>query len=427
MKYIQLVATTVLPAVLSLSALAQIDPGVRNGSPGADGFIDGLDAQSVGAVQNGKERFQEVDGVADGLGPRFNADSCAACHAHPTVGGSSPPQNPLKAIATANGATNSLPSFITDDGPVREMRYISDGAVHALFVITGRDDALGCSIAQPDFDTQIKNGNISLRIPTPIFGLGLVENTPDQNLMADVAALSDQRQAMGIGGHFNYSGNDRTITRFGWKAQNKSLLMFAGEAYNVETGVTNELFPNKRDYDATCQYNTLPEDGTDLTQAEASNSSSDVTLFAKFMQMTAPPRPANAETARGGQSDGLQAFNAAACNLCHIQSHTTAPSNIAGLSKVTYSPFSDFQVHAMGQNLADQIPQGYAAGNEFRTAPLWGIGQRVFFLHDGRTADLLDAIKEHASDGSEANGSVQKFLGLSKHQQQAILNFLRNL
>src|SRR5215469_3234198 len=306
MQYVHLASITVLISILSLSAFAQTDPGVRGGQPGVGGYVDGLDAQSVTAVQNGQDRFKEIDGVADGLGPRFNADSCAACHAHPTIGGSSPPQNPLQAIATTNGGANSLPSFITDNGPIREMRYVSDGGVHALFVITGRSDAPGCSIAQPDFKTQIANGNVSLRIPTPIFGLGLVENTPDQNLIADVAAVSAQRQAMGITGHFNYSGNDGTITRFGWKAQNKSLLMFAGEAYNVEAGVTNELFPNKRDYAATCQFNTLPEDGTDITQAMANNAASDIAMFAKFMQMTAPPRPvANKD------NSGQQAFNAA--------------------------------------------------------------------------------------------------------------------
>jgi CxxC motif-containing protein (DUF1111 family) len=165
--------------------------------------------------------------------------------------------------------------------------------------------------------------------------------------------------------------------------------MFAGEGYNVETGVTNELFANKREYDGSCQYNTLPEDGTDITQAKANNSSSDIRMFAKFMQMTAPPTPVK------NKDSGQQAFNAAGCNLCHIQNHTTAPSTVSGLSKVTYSPFSDFQLHAMGQNLQDQIPQGSAAGNEFRTAPLWGLGQRVFFLHDGRSTDLLDTIKQH--------------------------------
>ena len=313
-----------------------------------------------------------------------------------------------------------MPPFITDNGPIREMRYISDGAVHDLFVVSGRGDAPGCSITQPDFDTEINSGNAVFRIPTPVFGLGLVQNTPDQNLIGDVDGLGDKRSAMGIAGHFNHSGNDGTITRFGWKAQNKSLLMFSGEAYNVETGVTNELFPNKREYDVSCQYNTLPEDTTDLTQGNANNSSSDITMFTKFMEMTAPPSPV---TDDGG---GLQAFNTVGCNLCHIQKHTTAPSGISGLSNVTYAPFSDFQVHAMG-NLADQIPQGEAAGNEFRTAPLWGIGKRVFFLHDGRTTDLLAAIKAHLSDGSEAGQSIIQFNALSRDQQQAILNFLRSL
>jgi CxxC motif-containing protein (DUF1111 family) len=421
MYYVKLALTGALISALSFSALAQTDPGVRGGSPGAGDFIDGLDAQSAAAAQDGKERFQEIDGVAEGLGPRFNADSCVVCHSQPTVGGSSPFKNPLKEIARANGATNSVPSFITDNGPVREARYISDGGVHVLFVISGRSDAPGCPIAQPDFDKQIANRNVIFRIPTPVFGLGLVENTPDQYLIADADAVGDKRNDFGIKGHFNYSGNDGTITRFGWKAQNKSLLTFAGEAYNVEIGVTNDLFPNKRDYDADCQYNTLPEDGTDISQSGAKLFTSDITMFAKFMQMTAPPTPVK------GSNNGLQAFNTAGCNLCHIQNHTTGPSAISGLNKVTYSPFSDFQLHAMGQNLEDKISQGGAAGDEFRTAPLWGVGQRVFFLHDGRTTDLLDAIKQHASDGSEANQSIRKFNGLSKGQQQAILDFLRSL
>jgi len=132
MDYVKYALTGAMISALSASALAQTDPGVRGGAPGAGGFIDGLDRQSTAAAQDGKARFQEVDGVPDGLGPRFNADSCVACHSQPNVGGSSPPNNPLKAIAKANGATNTIPSFITDNGPVREARYISDGGVHAL-------------------------------------------------------------------------------------------------------------------------------------------------------------------------------------------------------------------------------------------------------------------------------------------------------
>jgi CxxC motif-containing protein (DUF1111 family) len=226
---------------------------------------------------------------------------------------------------------------------------------------------------------------------------------------------------LGISGHFNYSGNDGTIARFGWKAQNKSLMMFAAEAYNVEMGVTNEVFPNEREYEPSCQYNALPEDTTNIASGQALASASDVTLFAAFMRLLAAPAPA------ASPSSGQQAFRKVGCDLCHIPQHTTAPSSVAGLNQVTYSPFSDFQVHNMGAGLQDQIAQGYAIGAEFRTAPLWGVGQRIFFLHDGRTNDLLQAILTHSSAGSEANGVIANFQALSPNQQQDLLNFLRSL
>jgi CxxC motif-containing protein (DUF1111 family) len=97
------------------------------------------------------------------------------------------------------------------------------------------------------------------------------------------------------------------------------------------------------------------------------------------------------------------------------------------MSNVTYHPFSDFALHHMGWGLADRISQGVAGGDEFRTAPLWGAGQRLFFLHDGRTSDLLQAIRAHQSSGSEANGVISKFKTLSPNQVQDLLNFLRSL
>ena len=397
------------------------DPGVRGGSAGAGGPVSGLDTQSMAFFQAGLAAFNEVEGVTLGLGPRFNLDRCGGCHAQPAVGGTSPANNPQIAAAAAKGALNSVPSFINPNGPVREARFLSDGGVHDLFVITGRSDAPRCSIAQPDFAGELSRGNLAFRIPTPVFGGGLVENTPDQNLINDAAALDDQRSALGISGHFNYSANDGTIARFGWKAQNKSLMMFAAEAYNVEMGVTNEVFPNEREYEPSCQYNALPEDSTNTSNSQALASASDITLFAAFMRLSAAPSP--------GQSpgSGQQAFRKVGCDLCHIPQHTTGPSNFAGLNHVIYSPFSDFQVHNMGAGLQDQIAQGYAAGNEFRTAPLWGLGQRIFFLHDGRTTDLLEAIMAHSSAGSEANGVIANFKALSPNQQQDLLNILRSL
>ena len=118
-----------------------------------------------------EEAFTAIEDVPDGLGPRFNAASCAQCHAHPLVGGSSPSVNPQVSLATAQGARNVIPSFIATNGPVREVRSTNDGLIHQLFVITGRTDApAGCMIPQPDFTTELARGTLSFRIPPPLFG-----------------------------------------------------------------------------------------------------------------------------------------------------------------------------------------------------------------------------------------------------------------
>ena len=115
------------------------------------------------------------------------------------------------------------------------------------------------------------------------------------------------------------------------------------------------------------------------------------------------------------------------CSACHIRTQRSGPANVAALGNVTFQPFSDFALHDMGVGLADGVSQGEANGREFRTAPLWGVGQRIFFLHDGRTKDLGEAIAQHASRGSEANQVIQNFNALSVNDRQAVLNFLRSL
>jgi CxxC motif-containing protein (DUF1111 family) len=113
--------------------------------------------------------------------------------------------------------------------------------------------------------------------------------------------------------------------------------------------------------------------------------------------------------------------------MCHTPSLPTASNVTAALSNTTANLYSDLIVHNMGTGLADGITQGSATGNEFRTAPLWGLGQRLFLLHDGRTSDLMVAIEGHASAGSEANGVVSEYAALSAQQKQDLLNFLRSL
>jgi len=459
------------------------DPGVRGGAPGAGCFLPNLGTNEQTFFFAAGGRFGEVDSVSggipadasnaiglppnsgtatgmitfcpgtpnqktqtreagSGLGPRFNMNSCAGCHAQPAVGGSSPGINPQVGVATLDGGNNTVPAFIHANGPVREARFVrnpdgtADGGVHDLFVITGRTDAstpaqpTTCTISQPNFALAQQQNNVIFRIPTPTFGAGQIENTADATLEDDAADIASLQQANGIAsGVFNHSGNDGTITRFGWKAQNKSLLVFSGEAYNVEQGVTNENFPNERDDSPNCQFNPLPEDVTNLVNPNTSgfapsDFSSDIVNFAAFMRLSAGPQPAPPTFST---AQGQQAFNNIGCNLCHITNHTTANSAFTKQSHVTFAPFSDVALHDMGQGLADNVSQGGAAGDQFRSAPLWGVGQRIFFLHDGRTANLIQAIEQHASNGSEANTVIGNFNALSDQDQQNILNFLRSL
>jgi CxxC motif-containing protein (DUF1111 family) len=440
-----------------------VDPGVRSGSPGAGGPLADLTADETAFFQDGASRFAEVEVVAgganNGLGPRFNSNQCLSCHAQPAPGGTSPSHNPLIQVATLNGAKNAVPWFIAPNGPVREARFklnpngTNDGEVHDLFVITGRTDAPGCNIVQFDFlpagnptTGQHGNPNIIFRIPTPVFGAGLIEAIPDSAILANHKANASQKGELGISGHANailsgnanISANDGTITRFGWKAQNKSLLMFAGEAYNVEMGISNQLFPQERDETPSCLYVASPNDTLNFTATPTSNPNintatiSDIEAFADFMRMLAPPAPApDTPSTVNGRTN----FIKVGCAQCHTPSFTTGASIASGSSKVPSAAlsgqqanlFSDLLVHHMGKGLADGITQGSAGPDEFRTAPLWGAGQRIFFLHDGRTTDLVEAIEDHKSPGSEADKVIDRFNRLKTQEKQDIINFLRSL
>ncbi len=453
------IAGIALTVILNPGTIAaQHDPGPRPVAPDAAPLPYselGQDLQSFFTAA--MSDFMEVDSVSgtisgedgSGLGPTFNGNSCAQCHAFPVVGGSSPARNPQVELATLDQAKNTVPSFITSEGPVREVRFVRnpdgspDGGVHGLFTIRGRTDAVGCDLRQPNFAQQLAAGNVIFRIPTPTFGLGLVEATPDSTLQANLAANQQIKSQLGIGGALNTSGNDGTVTRFGWKAQNKSLMVFAGEAYNVEQGVSNEAFGNERAAAAGCVFNGSPEDATKSdghTTGTAAQMSSDLVNFAAFMRFSEPPAPgAMSASAKNGAS----LFNGVGCGLCHTATLTTGKSKFGGMSDVTYHPFSDFALHHMGSGLSDGVSQGAAGPDQFRTAPLWGLGQRLFFLHDGRTSDLLQAIQAHASDcgsrrsrfggntsqscGSEANDVIRRFNSLNRSQMQDVLNFLRSL
>jgi CxxC motif-containing protein (DUF1111 family) len=440
-------------STVTVQASAARDPGVRGGPAGAGGPINGLTAREFEFFSDGKADFEEVEGVADGLGPRMNLDSCAGCHAQPATGGTSPFVNPQVAFASKDGGTDRVPFFITLNGPVREARFkfnpdgTRDGGVHNTATVTGRTGAAGCVLAQPDFDTQASNNNLIFRIPTPVFGAGLIEQIPDSVILANQAANAATKKQLGIGGHpnlvvsgravtgrVNSNGNDGTLSRFGWKAQNQTLLLFSGEAYNVEMGISNELFQQEREQNPNCQFATLPNDVTNTEVTTTPAGLNAIEKFAFFQRFLAPPMPSS-NTPGGATSinNGRSLFVSIGCALCHTPTLTTSNSTVGALRNQPVNLFSDILLHAMGPGLADNIVQGGAQGDEFRTAPLWGLGQRIFFLHDGRTTDLVQAIQAHNSAGnstfgpSEANAVIDNFNKLNENKKQDLLNFLRSL
>jgi CxxC motif-containing protein (DUF1111 family) len=287
-----------------------------------------------------------------------------------------------------------------------------------------------------------------------MLGLGLIDSIQDREILSHFNATANQRAALGIAGHPNRSGNDGTITRFGWKAQNKSLTMFAAEAYNVEMGITNELFPTATEEDPGCQGPAKPEPN-DVTRTDANDSDNEafnnpVHILADWMQFTLLMRftdgPNPDPNPSASAVRGRTVFSAIGCALCHTPQMQTAPvMNSAVLENRPVNLFSDLLLHHMGAGLADNIIQGQAGPDEFRSTPLWGVGQRLFFLHDGRTSDLLQVIQQHFSaassattatsaataspayPASEANAVVQNFRKLSTADQQAVLDFLRSL
>lgn len=481
-------------------------------------WFESLMVFSTLASVDGTDNSGKAGQFIKGLGPSFNAESCFQCHSQPAVGGSSPgcvgsfctslsptvkfssTTNPQVVDAADRNATNALYDFLIDreaTGPLLEARLpagaaangtaqkVQPGAVAELFVIAGRSDVpTTCTITQVDFQTQENNNNLVFRIPIPTFGDGFVENVPEPALQSNANSSKTAASSLGITdiqfGNFNLSGNDQGITRFGWKAQNRSLLMFAGEASNVEMGVTNELFPTERTYgnfpDCT-NVNQLPEDvtttltSTKIASLEGANPpagtpedgvtvvvSSNIEDDAIFMRLNGAPSICNFNSGVNATTgfancnkvdstvlDGAAIFGTTilgapatsglpnvGCALCHSQSFKTGPSTTPSLNNAEFHPFSDFALHHMG-GLADGVTQGAAAGDQFRTAPLWGVGQRLFFLHDGRDNNLIQAIKDHCitptsgTQASEACTVVNKFNSLTVTQQQDVLNFLRSL
>jgi len=360
--------------------------------------LPNLNAERLAQFNEGRDEFREPEDVNEGLGPVFNGRSCGECHGVPALGGGS--QRLVTRIgAIVNGAYDPLTRL---GGSLLQERAIgpNEGSPHRFRPeIVPRDATV-----------------VARRRSTPLFGLGLVDATPDSTFIALAAQQAARND--GTAGRValvdNILAGMRTVGKFGWKAQVPTLQQFSGDAYLNEMGITSPDFPNENCPMGNCaelQFNPRPG---------LNDGGEDVDALANFMRLlAAPPRGAiNADV-----TAGEAVFNRIGCNACHVQSLQTGTNANPSLNRVTYQPYSDFLLHDMG-NLGDFIEQGSATGRELRTAPLWGLRVLQSFLHDGRARTIEEAISAHDGQG---RASRERFTALDATDRNRLLAFLRSL
>jgi CxxC motif-containing protein (DUF1111 family) len=366
-------------------------PAPKFGDP-----LPGLTSDQLAAFNNGRREFQSVERPQDGLGPIFNRDSCAACHNGPVLGGSSNITTTRFGRVT-NGVFDPLTSL---GGSLLQERAIS----------------------QDGLERVPSQANVTaLRQTTPLFGLGLIEAIPDATILKGVR----KQPVDGVLGKASMVADVATgktlVGRFGWKAQQATLLAFSGDAYLNEMGITNRLFPTENAPNGNQallkKLDTVkdPEDKPDPNTGKAG-----IDLNADFMRLMGPPPPKalTASNAFGGKF-----FIDGGCANCHTPSMTTGPSTVAALSSKTVMLYSDLLLHDMG-SLGDGIVQGNAGPREMKTAPLWGVSASAPYLHDGRARTLDDAIRAHDGEGK---ASRDRYLKLTTDQQSLLFDFLNSL
>ncbi len=359
--------------------------------------LPGLSSEQMALFLEGKEEFREIEDIASGLGPLFNARGCAECHAVPVAGGS--------------GITNEVRAgHLASDGSFRD---VEGGSLIQIFSI----DPDRCQEMIPA-DANV----VAFRQVQPLFGIGLIEAIPDETIVA--GADPDDRDGDGISGRaamvFDPATNRLRVGRFGWKAQQASLLGFAADAYLNEMGITNDLArqENAPNGDparlAECDRVADPEDTPDpMTGRRA------IDKFVNFMQLLGPPpRGPITEAARRGE----QIFTSIGCARCHTPSFQTGNHPIAALSRKVVPLYSDLLLHDVGTG--DGIPQADAQANELRTPPLWGLRMSRPFLHDGSAPTIEEAIRRHAG---EARQVTERFLRLTPAERNDLLAFLESL
>jgi len=361
--------------------------------------LSGMTSGEFEEFRLGLEDFTEVETAEDGLGPAFNGSSCAACHSVPAIGGAG-------VVAEVRAARRNERGEFVELAP-------SSGSLFQLFSIPPH-------VCQPVIPPEANV--IARRVPIPLFGAGLVEAIPDETLLA--LDDTDDRDRDGISGRAavitDVATGRRRVGRFGWKAQQATLLAFGADAYRNEMGITNDLFPEEIAFGITneqmkvCDRIPDPED-----QADRRTRRRGIDNFEAFMKFLAPAgRGPIDDTVRAGET----LLGAVGCTACHVPSLHTGPSANPVFHRKVVPLYSDLLLHDIGTG--DGIRQEAAEPQEFRTPALWGLRLRRPLLHDGGAATIDDAIGRH---GGEASSVRQRFLALSAEQRAALLAFLKSL
>jgi CxxC motif-containing protein (DUF1111 family) len=382
----------------NVNAQRQGGNGRQAPDPAAGDALAGLTAAQRADFADGLGDFIEVERVSDGLGPVFNERSCAACHSVPAVGGGS-----NRLVTRFATRTNGLFDALTSLGG----SLVQDHAI-------GQPDGVAHNF-RPEVVPAAATITVRRRT-TPLFGLGLVDATPDSDFIA--AAQQQAARGNGLAGRVNMVDNIRagmkTVGKFGWKAQVPSLFQFSGDAYLNEMGITTADFPNEN-----CPQGNCAELAFNRAPGINDDGSGPIALTNYMSPLAAPPRG----TVTGDVNAGEATFERIGCAACHVPTQRTGSNPVAALDRKTYHPYSDFLLHNMG-TLGDNLEMGNSTGAEMRTAPLWGLRFINNYLHDGRARTLDQAILAH--DG-QARSARDQFAGLAADAKSKLIAFLNSL
>jgi len=373
--------------------------------------LPGLTAAQNTLFLDGKDAFEEVEGLDDGLGPVFNQKACGTCHDQGATGG---PGNQFE-VRAGRLTGSSFDPLVSQGGQLFDLSSVMS------LPGSDRQDIPNCTLGRNGEPVPANANVTALRRTTGLFGLGLVDATPDSTFVALAAS-----EAVAIRGRvasvFNIAAGQNTMGKFGWKAQVPSLHQFSGDAYLNEMGITNPEFPTEQPPLGNAAL-APPCDLVPESPGVFEDDGEDVDHFTDFMSFLAPIAPA-AQNQAAAEGDAL--FTQLGCDGCHTRTLTSGSNPVAALSNKVYHPFSDFLLHDMG-SLGDNIGGNGDAGlREMRTAPLWGL--RTLnpneLLHDGRGHSIADAIHLHDGQAATARAAFDALSGSQKDRVVAFLNTL---